>query len=64
MVIVIEKFLLVVGLEKGLDSELTFEVVRHFTKCVGENKVVLCDPRISLDNFNLGKSELKIQGKP
>ena len=30
MVNLIEKFLLVLGLEEGLGSELTFEVVRHF----------------------------------
>ena len=37
----IEKFLLVLGLEKGMDSESTFEVVRHFINCEGENKIVL-----------------------
>ena len=46
MVSVIEKFLLVLGLEKSLDSESTFEVVRHFAKCVGENKTGLFDPRM------------------
>ena len=35
-----EKFLLVLGLEKVLDSELTFKVVKHFTICVGEKKIV------------------------
>ena len=53
MVSVIENFLLVLGLEKKLDNESTFEVVRHFAKCVGENKVVLFDPRISLDDQNI-----------
>ena len=50
MISVIEKFLLVLGLEKGLGSELTFEVVRNFINCVGENNIVLFDPRISLDD--------------
>ena len=40
MVSVIKKLLLILGLEKMLDSESTFEVVRHFAKCVGENKIV------------------------
>ena len=50
MVSLIEKFLLVLGLQERLGSELTFEVVRQFTKCVGENKTVLLDARISLDD--------------
>ena len=50
LVSVIEKFILILGLEKGLDSESTFEVVRHLTNFVGENKIVLFDPRISLDD--------------
>ena len=50
MVSVIEKFLLILGLEKGLDSESTFEVFRHFINCEGENKIVLFDPRLSLDD--------------
>ena len=58
MVSVIEKFLLVLGLEKRLDKESTFEVVRHFTKCVRENKIVLLDPRISLDDQDLKLMEL------
>ena len=53
MVSVIEKFLIVLGLEKGLDSESTFEVVRHFTKGVEEKKIVLFDSRISLDDQNI-----------
>ena len=53
IVSLIGKFLLVLGLEEGLASELTFEVVRHFTKCVGENKIVLFDPRISLDDQDI-----------
>ena len=53
MVSVIEKFLLVLGLEKMLDSESTFEVVRHFAKSVGDNKIVLFDPRISLDDQDI-----------
>ena len=50
MVDSIEKFLLVLGLEEGLGSESTFEVVGHFINCEGENKIVLFDPRISLDD--------------
>ena len=53
MVSVIEKFLLVQGLEKGLDSESTLKVVRQFVNCKGENKIVLFDPRISLDDQNI-----------
>ena len=71
MVCVIEKLLLVLSLEKRLDSESTFEVVRHFVNCEGEDKIVLFDPRISLDdqniklmNLNLIQvNNLKIQGK-
>ena len=55
MVIVIEKYQLVLGLEKGLDSESTFEVVRHCADCVGENEIVLFDPRISLDDQDIIK---------
>ena len=51
----IEKFLLVLGLEKGMDSESTFEVVRHFINCEGENKIVLFDPRVSLDDQDINK---------
>ena len=39
MVSVIEKFLLVQGLEKGLDSESTFEVVRHCANYVLRTKL-------------------------
>ena len=53
MVSVIEKFLLVLGLEEGLGSESTLEVVRHFINCEGENKIVLLDPRISLDDQDI-----------
>ena len=53
MVSVIGKFQLVLGLEKGLDSESTFEVVRHFINCEGENKIVLFDPRISFDDQDI-----------
>ena len=60
MVSVIEKFLLVLSLEKGLDSELTFEVVRHFTSCVGENKINLFDPRISLDDQDIKLMKLSL----
>ena len=60
MVSVIEKFLLVLGLEKRLDSELTFEVVRHFANCVGENKIVLVDPRIRLDDQNIKLMRLNL----
>ena len=58
MVSVTEKFLLVLVLEKGLDSESTFEVVRHFINCVGENKIVLFDPRISLDDQDIKLKKL------
>ena len=55
MVRVIEKNFYT-GSLKGLGSESTFEVVRHFINWVGEKKIVLFDPRISLDdqdiNFN------------
>ena len=50
MISLIENFLLVLGLEKRLGSESTFEVVRHFINGEGENKIVLFDPRISHDN--------------
>ena len=60
MVSLIEKFLLVLGLEEGLGSESTFEVVRHFTKCVGENKIVLFDPRISLDDQDIKLMKLNL----
>ena len=51
MINLFEKFLLVLGLEEGLGSESKFEVVRHFINCEGENKIVLFDPRISLDDL-------------
>ena len=50
MISFVQKFLLVLGFLEGLDSESTFEVVRHSFKWVGENKVVLFDPRIGLDD--------------
>ena len=53
MVSFIEKLLLVLGLEEGLGSESTFEVVRHFVNCEKENKIVLFDPRISLDDQDI-----------
>ena len=53
MISVIEKFLLVLGLEKGLGRESTFEVARHFNIFEGENKIVLFDPRISLDDQDI-----------
>ena len=53
MVSVIEKLLLVLGLEKGLDSESTFEVIRHFINCEVENKIVLFDPRLSVDDQDI-----------
>ena len=59
MVSVIEKFLLVLGLEKRLGSD-TFEVVRHFTKCMGENKTVLFDPMISLDDQDIKLMKLNL----
>ena len=76
MVDLIEKFLSVLGLEEGLDSESTFEVVRHFINCEGEYKVVLFDSRISLDDQDINLMKLilieikvikvnkEIQGKP
>ena len=66
MVRVIEKFLLVLGLER-------VEVVRHFIYWVGENTIVLFDPRIGLDDQDIKLCGLKliefnylmeIQGKP
>ena len=56
----IEKFRLVLGLEKGLDNESTFEVVRHFINCEGENKIVLFDPRISLDDQDIKLMKLNL----
>ena len=53
MVNLIETFLLVLCLEEGLGSESTFEVDRHFINCEGENKIVLFDPRISLDDQDI-----------
>ena len=57
MVSVIENFLLVLGVEKGLASESTFEVVRHNANCVcvGGGGIVLFDPRISLDDQDIKK---------
>ena len=60
MVGVIEKCLLVLGLEKRLDSESTFEVVRVFAKCLVENKIVLIDPRMSLDDQNIKLIKLNL----
>ena len=60
MISVIEKFLLVLGLEKGLGSESTFEVVRHFINWEGENKTVLFDPRLSLDDQELKLMKLNL----
>ena len=53
VVILIEKFLLILGLEEGLGSESTFEVVRHLINCEGEKKIVLFDPRLSLDDQDI-----------
>ena len=39
MVKVIEKLLLVLGPEKGLGSESTFEVIRQFINCEGRAKL-------------------------
>ena len=36
-----------------LRSESTLEVVRHIFKCEGENKTVLFDPSISLDDQDI-----------
>ena len=60
MVNLIEKFLLVLGLEEGLGSESTFEVVRNFINCEGENKIVLFDPRISLDDQDIKLMKLNL----
>ena len=60
MISVNEKFLLILGLEKELGSESTFEVVRHFFNCEGENKIVLFDPRISLDDQDIKLMELNL----
>ena len=60
MVNVIEKFPLVLGFEEGLGSESTFESVRHFINCEGENKIVLFDPRISLDDQDLKLMKLNL----
>ena len=57
MVSFVEKFLLVLGFLERLGSESMFEVVRHFINWVGENKIVLFDPRISLDDQ--GKNLIK-----
>ena len=60
MISVIEKFLLVLGLEKRLGSESTFEVVRHFINCEGENKIVLFYPRIRLDDQDIKLMKLNL----
>ena len=60
MISVNQKFLLVLGLEKGLGSESTFEVVRHFINCEGENQIVLFDPRISLDDQDIKLMKLNL----
>ena len=60
MVSVIEKFRLVLVLEESLGSESTFEVVRHFFYCEGENKIVLFDPSISLDDQNIKLLKLNL----
>ena len=60
MVKVIEKFLLVLGLEEGLGSESTFEIVRHFINCEGENKIVVFDPKISLDDQDIKLLEINL----
>ena len=60
MVRVIEKFLSVLGLLKGLDSESTFEVVRHLISRWGENKIVLFDPRISHADRNKKINDIKL----
>ena len=46
MVSFIEKFLLILGLLEGLDSELTFEVVRHLLSGWGRTKMFFFDPRM------------------
>ena len=48
MVSFVQKFLLVLGFLEGLDSESTFEVVRHLLS--GWGRIVLFDPRIGLDD--------------
>ena len=58
---------------KGLGIKLKFEVFRHFINWVGENKIDLFDPRISLDDQDINYNGIKwikfnylirIQGKP
>ena len=53
MVRVIKKISISPGFLKGLGSESTFEVVRHFISWVGEKKIVLFDPRISFDDQDI-----------
>ena len=60
MVSLIEKFLLLLDLEEGLGSESTFEIVRHFINCEGENKIVLFNPRISLDDKDIKLMKLNL----
>ena len=60
MDILIETFLSVLGLEDGLGSESTFEVVRHLINCEGESKIVLFDPRISIDDQDIKIRKVKL----
>ena len=60
MVSAVEKFLLVLGFEEGLGSESTFEVVRNCINCEGENKIVIFDPRINLDDQNIKLMKLNL----
>ena len=60
MVSLIEKFLLLLDLEEGLGSKSTFEIVRHFINCEGENKIVLFNPRISLDDKDIKLMKLNL----
>ena len=59
MVRVIWKISISPGFLKGLGSESTFEVVRHFINWVGENKTILFDPRTSLDDQDINFNGIK-----
>ena len=59
MVSFIEKFLLVLGLLKRLDSESTFEVVRHMISGWGRTKLFFFDPRISFDDQNFKNDKIE-----
>ena len=58
MVSFVEKFLLVLDFLEGLDSESTFEVVRHLLSGWGRTKLFFFDPRIGLDDQVFEFSEI------